>query len=150
MVTAFNLVYSVAAVRRLLGLAHEAQVQIREFFKVIWVWVQGKRPTFISKAVFKAHFVEWRKAAARALAVTQNVFQPSIFSVRNETKNSAYQVQCFSGGLLCKCEDFKNQAQFFGKACCKHIYGVLGHLGFDSLQHYITALGSGGYLRKAA
>lgn len=149
MVTAFNLIYSVAAVRRLLGLAHDVEVQIREFFKVIWVWVPGCRPTFISKAVFKAHFVEWRKAAAHALAVTSNAFQPSVFVVRNETKNSAYQVQCFPGGLLCKCDDFKNQAQFFGKACCKHGYAVLGHLGFDSLQHYISALGPSGYLRAA-
>jgi len=39
MVTAFNILYSAAAVRRLLGLGAWVEVQIREFAWVIWVWV---------------------------------------------------------------------------------------------------------------
>ena len=54
MVTAFNILYSAAAVRRLLGLRSSAQVELKEFARVIWVWVKGQRPTFISKAVFQA------------------------------------------------------------------------------------------------
>jgi SWIM zinc finger len=139
MITRFNLLYSVAAVRRMLGLADDVAVQIREFFKVIWVWVKGKRPTFISKYAFKVHFVDRRKAAARALTVTPNLFLSHIFTVRNETKATTYKVNVQIGGILCECDDFSNQAQFFGKACCKHAYAVLNHLGFASLADYIAA-----------
>ena len=139
MVTRFNLLYSSSAVRRMLGLGQSSSVQIREFFRVIWVWVEGQRPTFISKQSFKAHFVAWRKGAAASLATTQDRHRRNIYRVRNVCKGSVYQVQLGSGYLLCSCEDFKNQAQFFGRACCKHGYAVLAQLGHGSLSDYIAA-----------
>jgi predicted nucleic acid-binding Zn finger protein len=139
MVTAFNILYSTAAVRRLLGLQSSAQVQIREFFKVVWVWVKGQRPTFISKAVFKIHFVEWRKAQARGLKVTERLDRPNAYTVRNECKDSTYIVEARADGVFCGCHDFKNQLEFLGRGCCKHGYAVLNDLGFGSLRDYITA-----------
>ncbi|MBW4578660.1 MAG: hypothetical protein KME42_03685 [Tildeniella nuda ZEHNDER 1965/U140] len=139
MVTAFNLIYSVSAIRRLLGLAVGVSIRIQKFFYVIWVHVAGRRPTFISKSAFKAHFVEHRKAAAKALTVTKSVFQGHIYSVRNESKGTAYQINIGSGQPICSCDDFNNQIQFLnGLACCKHAYAVLGHLGYGSLREYLA------------
>jgi hypothetical protein len=134
-----QMLFSTSAVRRLLGVASGLKVRIQEWFKVVWVCVEGKRPTLISKKTFLLHFVEWRKAQSRSLQVTKNIVRADLFTVRNETKGSTYKVQCFTGGVMCDCEDFKNQSAFLGRACCKHCYAVLGHLGFSSLSAYIEA-----------
>lgn len=139
MVTAFNILYSTAAVRRLLGLQSSAQVQIREFFKVVWVWVKGKRPTFISKAVFKAHFADWRKAQSKGLKVTERLTMANHYTVRNLQKGTAYVVEKRPDGVFCTCDDLNNQLEFFGRGCCKHGYAVLAHLGFSSLKDYLDA-----------
>jgi hypothetical protein len=138
MVSAFNILYSISAVRRMLGIAQGVSIRIQKFFFVIWVHVAGQRPTFISKKAFRQHFVDHRKAAARGLTATRDLFSPHIFRVRNEAKGTLYTIQTFTGGILCDCEDFKNQAQFFGKACCKHAYAVLFQLGHIDLRDYIT------------
>lgn len=139
MVTGFNILYSAAAVRRLLGLRSSVSVQLKEFAKVIWVWVKGQRPTFISKQVFKRHFVEWRKSQAVGLKVTERLDLANHYTVRNLRKDTAYVVESRSDGLFCTCDDLNNQLEFFGKGCCKHGYAVLAQLGFESLASYITA-----------
>jgi predicted nucleic acid-binding Zn finger protein len=139
MVTAFNILYSAAAARRLLGLQSSAPVQIREFFKVVWVWVKGQRPTFISKAVFKAHFADWRRSQARGLKVTERLAMANHYTVRNLQKATAYVVEKRPDGLFCTCDDLNNQLEFFGRGCCKHGYAVLAHLGFSSLKDYLDA-----------
>lgn len=146
MVTRENLVFSVSAARRLLSVVQGVSIQIREFFKVVWVWVKGKRPTFVSKQAFKQHFVDRRRAAARALTATQWVDQPRYFTVRNESKSSTYQLEAFRDRIECQCDDYKNQIQFIGRGCCKHGYAVLNRLGFSSLAHYIEAYKPGGYM----
>jgi hypothetical protein len=146
MITAFNLVYSASAVRRMLGSKFPV-VRIEKWWKVCLVIFQGCRPRFMSKAAFLKHFVEWRKAQARALQVTKNLFISGAYTVRNPEKNSSYKVQAFGGGLICECEDYSNQSKFFGKACCKHGYALIHHLGFEYLSDYISAHGSSGYLR---
>ena len=138
MVTAFNILYSAAAVRRLLGLRSSAQVELKEFAKVIWVWVKGKRPTFISKAVFKQHFAEWRKVQSKGLKVTERLDCPNTYTVRNLHKDSTYILETRADGVFCTCDDFNNQLEYFGRGCCKHGYAVLRHLGFGSLRDYIT------------
>lgn len=139
MVTAFNILYSAAAVRRLLGLRSSAQVELKEFARVIWVWVKGQRPTFISKSVFKQHFAEWRKAQSKNLKVTERLDRPNTYTVRNEYSETTYILETRSDGVFCTCDDFNNQLEFFGRGCCKHGYAVLRHLGFGSLNEYITA-----------
>jgi predicted nucleic acid-binding Zn finger protein len=139
MVTAFNILYSAAAARRLLGLSSSAKVELKEFARVIWVWVKGKRPTFISKAVFKAHFAQWRKAQSKGLKVTERFDMANHYTVRNVYKDTAYVVEARVDGVFCTCDDFNNQLEFFNRGCCKHGYAVLAHLGFASLGEYLNA-----------
>lgn len=139
MVTRSNLLYSAAAASRILGIVYQQKITVQEWFKVVWVWVRGYRPRFMSKAIFKEHFVQWRRAAARALTVTRHLFDSHCFSVRNETRGSLYQLTANPRGIQCPCEDYQNQIRFFGQGCCKHGYAVLSLLGFSSLQHYLSA-----------
>ena len=138
MVSAFNILYSAAAVRRLLGLKSSAKVELKEFARVIWVWVKGKRPTFISKWVFIQHFADWRKSQSKGLKVTERLDIANHFTVRNVHKDTAYVVEKRADGVFCTCDDLNNQLEFFGKGCCKHGYAVLSFLGFESLSEYIT------------
>lgn len=135
MVTSFNLVYSISAVRRLLNLPIEAQVKIQQFAKVIWVWVNGKRPTFISKKLFNQHFVDRRKAEAKSLRVWQ--IEPDFFSVVNPANSNSHYITLTPSGPACDCEDYKNQMQFLGRGCCKHGYATLSYLGFNSLAEFL-------------
>jgi predicted nucleic acid-binding Zn finger protein len=139
MLTAFNILYSAAAARRLLGLKSSAPVEIKDFQKVIWVHVKGQRPTFISKTKFKQHFAEWRKAQARGLKVTERLDIANHYTVRNLNKDTAYVVEVRADGVFCTCDDLNNQLEFLGRGCCKHGYAVLAHLGFGSLQEYLQA-----------
>ena len=139
MITAQNLLYSKSAIARMEGIEPQDVLRLEVWANCIFVIIRGRRPRFYSKTAFKIHFVEWRRAAARALSATRNVFNPLIWYVRNETKGTAYRVQTFRGGAICECEDFKNQSQFFGRACCKHMYSVLFQLGHGSLSEYIAA-----------
>lgn len=137
--TAQSLLYSKSAIARMEGVEPSDVLRLEVWHSVVFVIIRGRRPKFYSKSQFKTHFVEWRKAQARALTATKNVFNPLVYYVRNETKGTAYAVKAFAGGAICECEDFKNQSQFFGKACCKHIYSVLFQLGHNSLSEYIAA-----------
>jgi E3 ubiquitin-protein ligase DOA10 len=137
MVTSTNILFSVAAVKRLLGLASDIQVQIREFFKVIWVWIKGKRPTFISKAKFTQHFVDRRKAQSKDIQAIQN--SESKFTAFNPESGSRYSVDVSRSMIACSCEDYRNQITFLGRGCCKHGYAVLEFLGFSSLKDYLNA-----------
>jgi predicted nucleic acid-binding Zn finger protein len=139
MVTAFNIIYSASSVRRLLGLKASAKVELKEFARVIWVWVKGQRPTFIGKRVFLQHFAEWRKAQGKGLKVTERLDIANHYTVRNLSKDTAYIVEKRADGVFCTCDDLNNQLEFFGKGCCKHGYAVLNHLGFSSLSDYIQA-----------
>lgn len=142
MATRSTILYSAAAVRRILGLQQSVPVQLREFFKVVWVWVKGERPTFISKATLKAHFVEYRRAAAHTLEVIDWLRSPARYTVTNPANGSQHLVEETSDGLECDCEDYHWQLHFFGKGCCKHGYAVLQYLGFESLQEYMATLDS--------
>jgi hypothetical protein len=144
-ITAFNLVYSIAAVRRMVSDRFQV-VRIEKWWRVVLVVFKGCRPRFMSQQAFKNHFVQWRKLQAQALSVRQ--FQALRYVVGNEAKRSAYLVECRSDAIECECDDYKNQIEFLGKGCCKHGYAVLSVLGFDSLQAYVKAHGSGGYLRS--
>jgi len=120
----------------MLGLSPSARVQLREFFNVIWVWVKGQRPTFISKAEMKVHFVEHRKAQAEGLEVTDWLRDPPRFTVTNPESGSRHLVTCLPDRVVCDCEDYHWQLEFFGKGCCKHGYAALAYLGYDSLRDY--------------
>jgi hypothetical protein len=135
MINSSNFVFSKAAAARILGVPVHLILGFQIWWKVCWVWVKGKRPTFISLKAFKQHFVDWRKQQTRSLCVSQ--INQEQFRVVNPKKASAYSVWLFQDGLDCECEDFKNQVMILKKACCKHCYAVLQWLKFDSLADYI-------------
>ena len=137
MVSAFNILYSASAVRRIFNVAANVTVRIQRFAFVIWVHIAGQRPRFVSFADFKRHFVDRRKSDATKLRAEKEPIFQNLYTVSNPAKGSSYQVALLDKKVDCNCEDFKNQIQFFGKACCKHAYAVLSQLGFSSLCDYI-------------
>lgn len=139
MATRSTFVYSAAAIRRLMGLPASVPVQIREFFNVVWVWAKGDRPTFVSKADLKRHFVEHRQAEAQSLEVTDWLRDPPRYTVKNPQTGSQHIVVERRDRLDCDCEDYYWQQQFIGRGCCKHGYAVLHYLGFESLHEFIAA-----------
>ena len=139
MATRSTFIYSAAAIRRMMGLPTSVPVQIREFFSVLWVWVKGDRPTFVSKADLKRHFVERRQAEAESLEVTDWLRDPPRYTVTNPESGSQHVVYEHRDRLDCDCEDYYWQQQFIGRGCCKHGYAVLHYLGFNSLQEFINA-----------
>lgn len=147
MVTSLNLVYSAAAVKRMLGAAVQV-VRIEKWWKVCLVIFRGQRPRFMSRAAFIQHFVQMRKAQAQALTAQQWGCKPIHFTVRNKAKGTEYHLEAKGDRIDCRCEDYSNQIKFLGRGCCKHGYAVLDLLGFDSLQAYSKAHGSNGYLRS--
>ena len=144
MVTSSNFCYSVSAAARILGVSASAIAGFQVWTKVVWVWVKGCRPQFLSMATFKQHFVERRRAESDGLQVFKSVMVGG-YIVRNETKDSQYICTPYSDRIECNCEDFKNQVAFnpLGLnrrvACCKHVYATLTHLGYTSLREYIIA-----------
>jgi hypothetical protein len=138
MITATNLLYSKSALARILGIDAKLIARFEVWHSVIFAVIKGRRPCFFSKKIFKIHFVEWRQKQSKALTAVENAFNPNIYRVRNEGKGTVYTVNFFNGGATCECEDWQNQSQFFGMACCKHIYCVLNQLGFTSFRDYIA------------
>lgn len=139
MVTALNILYSKAAAAMVLCVPASQVRQVRKFAFVAWVWVRGQRPRFVSLAAFKQAFVMRRMKAATALKAEQWPGAPRYFTVSNADKGSRYPVDLGEAGPVCRCEDFKNQQQFWGRGVCKHGYAVLQALGFGSLREYLSA-----------
>lgn len=139
MVTAFNIMFSKAAAARIMGCAAGQVVRVQKFAFVAWVWARGQRPRFVSLSLFKAAFVQRRMRAGAELKAERWADVPHWFTVRNEKKNSSYPVVVGKAGPVCRCEDYKNQQQFFGKGVCKHGYAVLRELGFGSLAGFLAA-----------
>lgn len=138
MINKTNFIYSKSAAARILEVKPWKIVRFEIWAYVCFVQVKGQRPTFVSKKVFKQHFVDWRIQQGRSLCVAQ--VNQEHFRVVNPKKNTAYSVYLFEDGLDCECEDYKNQIMIFnGKACCKHNYAVLAWLGHNRLQDYIAA-----------
>lgn len=139
MMTAQNILYSVSAARRILGIYYpEIKVQIQVWKKVIWVWVEGRRPTLISKSKFRQQFIEWRQLQSRDVAISRHPRLRHTFIVQNPKSNSTYEVVASSDRVHCQCEDYRNQVKFFGNGCCKHGYTTLNYLGYSTLREYLS------------
>lgn len=135
MVTALNILYSKAAIARILGVAVSKIKGFQKWWRVCWVWVEGQRPRLFSLSIFKQHFVDHRKAQAREIYVSR--VRGNSFRAVNPKKGSAYDIYALPEGIDCSCEDFSNQIIFLKKGCCKHGYALLKYLGFDSLADYV-------------
>jgi SWIM zinc finger len=140
MVTRSNILYSAAAFARMTQRIYRklSAIKIQEWAHCIWVWMPGYC-RFWSKAAFKQHFVEWRRAQARSLRIL-NTGINHIFSVPSSNPmRPHYRVEVQDSRVNCTCEDYQNQTQFFSRGCCKHGYAVLGHLGYNYLSDWIAA-----------
>ena len=133
MTTLNTIVYSIEAAKRLLNLKSGV-------FRVVeWAWVVlvvGKNfSRFISKKLFKKHFVDNKKEQAKTIQIISN--SRSQFTALSGTK--VYQLEAVLDAVTCSCDDYRHQTGTLKTACCKHGYAVLNKLGFDSLAGYINS-----------
>lgn len=136
MINKTNFIYSKSAAARILEVDYNRIEQFEIWAYVCVVKVRGEKPKFISKKVFRQHFVDIRIERSRFLCTSQ--VNQEHFRVVNPRKSTAYSVYLFDDGLDCECEDYKNQVMMFnGRACCKHNYAVLTWLGYNRLSDYI-------------
>ncbi len=135
--TAQELIYSVSNAIRILGCKYNG-IKIQVWFNCIYVWAKGQVSRFVAKAQFRHQFVNFRKQGAMGLNVQQVPFEDGEFLVGSSTGETAYLVQCLTDKLVCTCQDYQTQAAVMKKACCKHCYATLNHLGFGSLAEYVS------------
>jgi len=132
MTTSNTLVYSIEAAKRILNLKSGVSKVVE------WAWVVlvvGKNfSKFMSKKLFKKHFVDHKKEQAKTIEIVQD--SRSQFTAKSGTK--VYQLEATQTAIRCTCEDYRIQLGTIGQAVCKHGYGVLNTLGFDSLSSYIA------------
>jgi hypothetical protein len=133
MVTRNNLVYSIAAAQRILGIAQRV-FEVRE-----WAWVVLVRGPgfcrFMSKKLFKKHFADRRREQAKSIDLVIDNDNANHYTALG--KSSFYQLYARADRVTCTCEDYKNQSNILGRGICKHGYAVLNHLGYESLSDYI-------------
>ena len=137
MINGVNLVYSKSSAARILGLEYSDIDRLEIWDKIIWIKPFNRKPVMVSKKDFKQHFVDIRKQKSKSLQLTEHIYDSNAFTVRNPWKDTYYKVTLVENGIECECEDYQNQMQFIGKACCKHCYRVLDHLGHRSLAEYL-------------
>lgn len=120
---------------------------------VVFLVVEGRRPTFISHKAFTRDFAEFRRCGAQALenSITPHLYSTNQVSVRSVRHPDT--VTYHPGLVECTCADFAQQQQTFGNRpkACKHSLAVLQfQLGFDSLADYVKATTSSGLHREPA
>ncbi len=117
-------VYSKAATARLLGVAIGLVKKLQIFANAVWVYVQGNRPTFISKTRYELDHIESRSDRSADIEITPvGAFS---YTAYNLSKGSSYRLWSLPGeGLQCECKDFERQKEA-GKqtATCKHRLAV--------------------------
>lgn len=105
---------------------------------IYWVG-DSRKSTFVSKKMFKYYFAESRKARAKTIEVTQNVYEPHKYTALSSKGDRRYQVIVYRTTIECDCPDLRKQTSVFGvrPKACKHIYAVLAKMGFKSLSEYL-------------
>ena len=130
----FSFAISKSAVSRILMVAKSKVRKVSEFFNAVWVWVQGQRPTFISKQAFIRDFRISRIDSSRDLQMvnlsTSKLF--SKFTVYNPDSDSYYSVCEAEGEWSCTCDDIVAHSK---KIPCKHICKV--RWGFNPQVDFI-------------
>jgi hypothetical protein len=133
MATLNTIVYSIQAAQRILNLK-SGVFKVQE-----WAWVVlvvGKNfSRFMSKKLFKKHFVDHKKEQSKTIQIIQN--SRSQFAAKSNDK--IYQLEATRNAVTCNCKDYTNQLSIIKQACCKHGYAVLNTLGFDSLSSYLSS-----------
>lgn len=127
-----QLLFNVSSTRRILGLAPSTQVKIQVWDKVIWVWVKGQRPTFVSKKKYFAEFARFRKEGGEKV----KVYFANGFKAQGAKET--YNLHPQDTFIDCNCMDMQQQKEVWGRGCCKHGYALLEMFGYKSLQDYVT------------
>jgi hypothetical protein len=128
-----KLIYSKTAASRMLNcLPHQVSIEVWD--KIILAKARGSRPRFMSKRAFQQHFVEIRKQKAFDVVLYQQ--SDTEWLAQSQDSKTYHNVEVTSDRIICTCEDYRNQQQILGNACCKHIYCLLFQNGFDSLRDF--------------
>ncbi|MCX5964888.1 MAG: hypothetical protein NT070_17680 [Cyanobacteria bacterium] len=105
MVTRSNIIYSIAAAQRILGIAQRI-FEVRE-----WAWVVLVRGPgfcrFMSKKLFKKHFADFRKKQAEKVQLVANPNNSKEFKATGSA--GTYTLNAEDKAIKCTCEDFRNQ-----------------------------------------
>ncbi|PHV61065.1 SWIM zinc finger family protein [Cyanobacterium aponinum] len=94
---------------------------------------------YLTEREFKVSYGQERKERSQGMKITQRLDDDFTFTARNENKQTAYKIECYTDGMKCNCPDYEISTQVMNthKVACKHIYAVLGHLGFGNLKDYL-------------
>jgi len=152
MISQDNYIYSKSALARVLNINPKLIVRLEAWASVVFVVIKGKRPTFISKKVFKKEFIDFRKRNSELIKITPHAVSQTWFL--GQSKDSTqHKLEIFTtyDNLIksrCDCEDYKNlkDHRFYlnrelGKVelKCKHQLALETFLG-GSLTNYIEEL----------
>jgi hypothetical protein len=133
MTTREKLIYSKTAASRMLNcLPHQVSIEVWD--KIVLAKAKGRRPRFISKRAFQQHFVDIRKQ--KAVDVTLYQQSATEWLAQSPDSKTYHNIEISNHRITCTCEDYRNQQQILGNACCKHIYSLLLQNGFNSLRDF--------------
>ena len=99
------------------------------------VILKDKVEITINRNQLKPIIEEKRSKSSEGLQVKES---EGFYLVKNPQKNTRYTVHPKSDHLFCNCSDYRNQYNAFesNQVACKHVFAVLGYLGFSSLKEY--------------
>jgi hypothetical protein len=128
-----KLIYSKTAASRMLNcLPHQVSIEVWD--KIVLAKAKGRRPIFMSKRAFQQHFVEIRKQKAVDVFLYQH--SEAEWLAQSPDSKTYHNIEITDNRITCTCEDYRNQQQILGNACCKHIYSLLFQNGFNSLRDF--------------
>lgn len=153
MISQDNYIYSKSALARVLEINPKSIVRFEVWASVVFVIIKGKRPTFISKNLFKKEFVEFRNRNSQLVTITPHAVSETWFLGKSKDSKDQHKLEIFTtyDNLVksrCDCEDYKNlkDHRFYlnkelGKIDlkCKHQLALETFLG-GSLTNYINEL----------
>lgn len=126
------MIYTKAAVARLLGVAESKIVQMSVWWSGFWILIKGRSPRLYSKKMFRKHFADIRRKQSYGLAVESHGVSGR-YTVKGDRTHEVIE-SVARKTYTCDCKDHGTIAQLFGKGACKHIYAVLGYQGFTKLS----------------
>lgn len=128
-----SIVYTKSATARILNINPRHVLRVELWANCVFVVVKGIGARFVSKRAYHNAFVQFRKDGARRLVVSLN-------SSGGYLVTGGSEPHTVSADLECNCYDSAAQALAFGRSgACKHVYAVLGAMGYDSLRDYVLA-----------
>jgi len=153
MISTNNYIYSKSALARVLGINPKLIVRLEVWASVVFVVIKGKRPTFVSKKVFKQEFINFRNNGYKLVTITPQAVSETWFLSKSKDSKDQHKLEIFTthDNLIksrCDCEDYKNlkERRFYlnrelGKIDlkCKHQLALESFLG-GSLSDYIKEL----------